>query len=92
MGGGWAGQYDNDVFVYDTAKALFGTIRSISTSDPTLMPAGCGGYPIDANVPQVNVRGDRIFGIGGECNDRVIGGERYTHYPALAVVGRISAV
>ena len=31
----------------------------------------------------------QIFAIGGECNDRVLGGDHYTHYPQFAVVGKI---
>ena len=56
------------------------------------MPAGCGGYPMNDNLPQVNVRGSRIFAVGGECDDRVVKGDHYRHYPQLAVVGEISAV
>ena len=41
------------------------------------------------NLPQTNLRGDQIFAIGGECNDRVLGGDHYTHYPQFAAVGKI---
>ena len=44
------------------------------------------------NLPQVNVNGDRIFAVGGECDDRVIDADRYTHYPRFAVVGDISEI
>jgi hypothetical protein len=54
------------------------------------MPEGCGGYPLNANLPQVNVRGRRIFAVGGECDDRVVGSDYYGHYPQLAVVGEIT--
>lgn len=53
MGPDWKNQYENDVFVYDALTRVFGTVRATSTSDPSLMPAGCGGFPIDDNVPQV---------------------------------------
>lgn len=56
------------------------------------MPAGCGALPINANVPQTNVRGDEIFVLGGECDGRTIGGHNYTHYPTLALLGKIAVV
>jgi hypothetical protein len=31
------------------------------------------------NLPQVNVLGDMIFAVGGECNDRLINGAAYGH-------------
>ena len=39
---------------------------------------------------QTNVRGNKIFTIGGECDVRVICGEAYQHYPNLALVGTIT--
>jgi hypothetical protein len=56
------------------------------------MPAGCGSLPINNNLPQTNVRGDQIFLLGGECNDRVVKGEHYTHYPTLALVGKLRVI
>ena len=47
---------------------------------------------IAVGAAQVNVRGSKIFSIGGECDDRVIGGTTYTHYPRFSVVGDISVV
>lgn len=43
-------------------------------------------------VAEVNVLNDSIFAVGGECNDRVIEGQSYGHYPPLAVVGKITAL
>jgi hypothetical protein len=42
------------------------------------------------NLPQVNVNGDRIFAVGGENNDRVIGGDHYAHYPQMALFGKVT--
>ena len=44
------------------------------------------------NVPQVNVRKNKLFSIGGECDERTIDGRTYTHYPQFAVVGEITVV
>ena len=45
------------------------------------------------NLPQTNLRGDKLFTIGGECDGRnVCGEEIYTHYPRLALVGTLKAV
>ena len=41
---------------------------------------------------QVNVRKNKIFAIGGECDERKIRGELYTHYPRFAVVGEITVL
>lgn len=43
-------------------------------------------------MAQVNVLNDTIFAVGGECNDRVINGQAYGHYPPLALVGKIVAL
>ena len=53
MGATWSHEYNNDVFVYDTQKDLFGRARGTSEHDPGLMPPGCGAFPIDNNLPQV---------------------------------------
>ena len=84
--------YNNDVLVYDAQEKIFGTARATSSAEPDLLPPGCGGLPINDNLPQTNVHGDQVFVIGGECNDRIIGGEHYTHYPNLALVGDISVL
>ena len=52
---------------------------------------GWAGQQID-NLPQTNVRINKIFAIGGECDERKIGSEVYTHYPRLAVVGEITVL
>jgi hypothetical protein len=88
--GNWASEYDNDVFVFDTVALKFGRVSATSTQEPELMPAGCGGFPMNDNLPQINVRGARIFAVGGECDDRAVKGDYYGHYPRLAVVGEIT--
>ena len=86
-------EYYNDVFVYDTQKDEFGVAAASSSEEPCLMPKGCGGYPMNDNLPQTNLRGDKLFTIGGECDGRkVCGLETYTHYPRLALVGTLKAV
>ena len=92
MGSTWATEYENDIFVYDTERDVFGTVRAVSSAEPGLMPPRCGGLPINDNLPQTNVRGDQVFVIGGEANDRQFAGRNYTHYPRLAVVGKLSVV
>ena len=90
--GVWDKEYNNDVFVFDVKKNLFGTAAGTSVHDPLLMPLGCGAFPFNDNLPQVNVLGDQLFAIGGENNDRVINGDRYAHYPRAALVGTIKTV
>lgn len=86
-------EYYNDVFVFDTVKDEFGVATASSSTEPCLMPKGCGGYPMNDNLPQTNLRGDKLFTIGGECDGRnVCGEEIYTHYPRLALVGTLKAV
>ena len=53
-------------FVYDTHRDVFGRAEGTSKLDPGLLPSegACGAFPIDNNLPQVNVRGDQIFAIG----------------------------
>lgn len=75
--GKWAAEYDNDVLVFDTLEQKWGRARGVSTHDPTLMPTGCGDFPMNDNLPQVNVRKNKIFAIGGECDNRKIAGEVY---------------
>jgi len=38
------------------------------------------------------VRKNKIFAIGGECDERKIRGELYTHYPRFAAVGEITVL
>ena len=93
-------EYYNDVLVYDVVGAAWGVVNSTSHSDPELIPAGCQGkslYPMNDNLPQVNVITDdakagkgRVFTAGGECDTRTIGAEVYQHYPALALLGDIT--
>jgi hypothetical protein len=87
--GKWSEEYNNDVFVFDVQENLFGTAAGTSVHDPSLMPSGCGAFPFNDNLPQVNVLGDRLFAIGGENNDRIIDGDRYAHYPRAALIGTI---
>ena len=82
--------YFNGVFVYDTQTDEFGIASASSTREPCLLPPGCGSFPVNDNLPQTNVRGDKIFTIGGECDVRVICGEQYQHYPNLALMGTIT--
>ena len=51
--GEWSDEYNNDVLVFDTATSTFGRARGVSTGDPTLMPEGCGDFPMNDNLPQV---------------------------------------
>lgn len=44
------------------------------------------------NLPQTNIRGSKIFTIGGECDVRTICGEEYQHYPRLALVGEMTEI
>ena len=34
--------------------------------------------------------GSRVFVLGGECDGRLFGGDNYTHYSRLALVGEVS--
>ena len=77
------------VFVYDTQMDKFGRAVATSQHDPGLILPGCGAFPINDNLPQVNVLNDTIFAVGGECNDIVIDGQSYGHYPPLALVGKV---
>ena len=90
--GTWSHEYNNDVFVYDTLTNQFGRAGATSANDPGLMPPGCGAFPINDNLPQVNVLGEKIFAVGGECNDRVVDGATYGHYPPLALFGKIESL
>ena len=51
--GGWNAEYDNDVLVFDTLDLKWGRARGVSSSDPTLLPPGCGDFPMNDNLPQV---------------------------------------
>ena len=88
----WSHEYENDIFVYDTQKNRFGRAKATSTNDSGLILPNCGAFPINNNLPQVNVLGEKIFAVGGECNDRVIDGTTYGHYPPLALVGKIRSL
>jgi hypothetical protein len=90
--GTWSHEYNNDVFVYDTVDDVFGRALGTSGNDPGLILPNCGAFPINDNLPQVNVLGDRIFALGGECNDIVIDGAAYGHYPPLALSGKIKSL
>lgn len=90
--GQWKDEYDNDVFVYDAKEKIWGTVRALSSVEPSLMPPRCGGLPINDNLPQTNVHKNQIFVMGGECNGRVIAADNYTHYPRLGMVGEISVI
>eukprot|EP01047_Picozoa_sp_COSAG01_P061683 COSAG01_NODE_7739_length_3077_cov_31.188046_3_plen_157_part_00 len=85
-------EYFNGVFVYDTKTDRFGIASASSSAEPCLLPQGCGPFPMNDNLPQTNVRGNKIFTIGGECDERRICGELYQHYPTLALIGTMSAV
>ena len=52
-------RYQNDVFGWATAS---------STAEPCLMPAGCGPLPLNNNLAQTNVRGNKVFVVGGEVD------------------------
>eukprot|EP00039_Didymoeca_costata_P022906 m.347553 g.347553 ORF g.347553 m.347553 type:complete len:465 (-) comp33266_c0_seq1:120-1514(-) len=90
--GVWSHEYNNDVFVYDTQENTFGRATGSSVHDIGLILPGCGAFPINNNLPQTNILGDKIFAIGGECNDIIINGETYGHYPPLALVGKITTL
>ena len=82
--------YFNDIFVYDAKMDMFGVATASSTSEPCLLPPGCGPYPVNVNVPQNSVHGNRIFTMGGEADARNICGMQYQHYPTLAMLGTIT--
>ena len=82
-------EYYNDIWAFDTEKRVYGTVDSTSKSDPDLVLPGCNGFPMNDNLPQTNMAGDKIFVAGGECDPRTIGSELYTHYPQLALEGTI---
>ena len=88
--GDWSVEYNNDVFVFDTYEGRFGIATGTSLNDPGLILQGCGAFPINTNLPQVNVRGDVLFAVGGECDAVVVDGETYGHYPPLALSGKIT--
>ena len=85
-------EYYNDIWAFDTEKRLFGTVISTSKQDPYLLPQGCSGFPMNDNLPQTHMGGDKVFVAGGECDPRSIGSELYTHYPQLALEGTISLI
>jgi len=64
----------NDVFVYDTLRATFGTADRL---------------PIDNNLPMTVVHGDHIYLLGGETGGGFVKGEYYGHHPDLLLVGTI---
>jgi hypothetical protein len=84
--------YYNDIFVYDTKTDTYGIATATSKAEPCLLPPGCGPYPLNANVPQASVRGNRIFSLGGETDPRKICGTQYQHYPTLAMLGEIEVI
>ena len=85
-------EYFNGVFVYDVEKNEFGVATASASAEPCLLPPGCGPFPVNDNLPQTNVRGNKIFTIGGECDERTICGKLYQHYPTLALVGTMTAL
>ena len=85
--------YDNAVLVFDTKLNQWGTIEAVSQDPELLGPGGeCGPFPSNVCLPQVSVRGDRIAVVGGEADERVIHGHKFTHDSDMAVVGRMSAL
>jgi len=85
-------EYFNDIFVYDTQTDTYGVATATSRAEPCLLPPGCGPYPLNANLPQSSVRGDRIFTVGGETDPRTVCGTHYQHYPTLAMLGTIEVI
>ena len=85
--------YDNAVLVFDTKLNQWGTVEAVSQDPELLGPGGeCGPFPSNVCLPQVSVRGDRIAVVGGEADERVIHGHKFTHDSDMAVVGRMSAL
>lgn len=82
-------EYYNDIWVFDTETRQYGAVVSTSNADPDLIPENCGGFPMNDNLPQTNMAGDKVFVAGGECDPRKIGSEIYTHYPQLVLEGTI---
>jgi N-acetylneuraminic acid mutarotase len=68
------GDYYNDVFVYDTRSATFGTADKL---------------PLNNAGPLTVLRGDEVFLIGGETGGGVVEGELFGHHPNLCLVGTI---
>lgn len=42
----WDAEYDNDVLVFDTLELKWGRARRASSSNPKLLPEGCGDFPM----------------------------------------------
>jgi len=85
-------EYFNDIWVYDVKMDRFGSVTASSTTERCLLPPRCGPYPLNNNVPQTNLRGDKLFTVGGEADVRTICGESYQHYPRLALLGTVTTV
>ena len=49
--GGWAHEYNNDVFVFDSQDRVFGTVQATPSSEPSLLPAGRGRLTTNDNLP-----------------------------------------
>ena len=83
--------YDNAVLVYDTVDKKWGTIEATS-KDPELLGSDgvCGPFPLNVNLPQVSVRGDKVVVVGGEADTRVVHGHSYGHLSDMAVLGTMS--
>ena len=45
-------EYNNNSWVFDTVELTFGAVASTATTDPSLLPSGCGGFPMNDNLPQ----------------------------------------
>ena len=85
--------YDNAVLVFDVKLNHWGTIEAVSEDPELLGPHGeCGPFPSNVALPQVSVRGDRIAVVGGEADERVIHGHKYSHDSDMAVVGTMTAL
>jgi len=83
--------YDNAVLVYDIAERRWGTIEASSTDAELLGAKGeCGPFPFNVCLPQVSLFGDKIVVLGGESDNRWVGGHMYGHDSDLAVLGTIS--
>jgi len=69
-----AGDYNSDVFVYDTLTGEFGTATPL---------------PLNNNMPTTMIVGNQIHMIGGEIGGAEIEGELFGHHPDLYLVGDI---
>ena len=60
----------SSLYVYDTETDRFGIACGSSSEETCLLPHGYGSFPMNNNLPQTNARRNKIFTIGGDCDER----------------------